>query len=208
MSSALNHLAQLAMDQGALAEARGYQEESLAQARESGYRGLEAIALFSLGVVASRQGVYHEAVAHEQAALALARAIGNQWLAGGALIQLGLVAVTQGHEAWDDALGYLREGLHTTLAIGAAPLVLYGLYGLADLRAREGDPAAAIELLSLVVQHPANMSGVKEMAAQLLAAQQALAPPPVAAAAMARGQARDLESAVHELAGDTLAEHP
>jgi hypothetical protein len=63
-----------------------------------------------------------------------------------------------------------------------------------------GSKARAVELLALVLSHPASSHEVKEKAQHLLAElEAALLLPEVLAAAQARGRARTLEEVVGEL---------
>jgi hypothetical protein len=72
------------------------------------------------------------------------------------------------------------------------------LVGAAVLAA-EGGIEKALELLALVLCHPASWQLVKDRALPLVAELEAELPPEAAAAARERGRARDLDTTVAEL---------
>ena len=67
------------------------------------------------------------------------------------------------------------------------------------LMAAEGKGARSLELLTLVLHHPASWQMTRDKAAARIAALEAELPPDVAAAARERGRARHLESTLAEL---------
>jgi hypothetical protein len=58
------------------------------------------------------------------------------------------------------AARYFDEALRVAAEIGATPLALEVLIGVARLRARAGQPEQAAELLGLALRHPASNSDV------------------------------------------------
>ena len=195
MSSALNHLGHITQDQHQFEEATVYLEESLALSRESGDRVGATVALFNLGAIAMQTGASREAVTHAQESLALAREVGSRSLTAAALSLLGLIACDQGPAGRRAALPYLQEALTIAMDSRAAPFALYAFFGFAKLRAREGQAIPAVELLGLVLHHPALIQGVRDLAEPLLAELEAALPSPDITAAQARGQAWTLEEA-------------
>jgi tetratricopeptide (TPR) repeat protein len=195
MSSALNHLGHITQDQRQFGEATVYLEESLELSRESGDRLGATVALFNLGAIAMQTGARREAVTYAQESLALAREVGSRSLISSGLSLLGLIACDQGAAGRRAAQPYLHEALTIALESRAAPFALYALFGFAKLRAREGQPIPAVELLGLVLNHPALIEGVRDLAEPLLAELEAGLPPPAVAAALDRGKAWTLEEA-------------
>src|SRR5207237_1445713 len=74
---------------GDLDRAEEYCGRALGIARGDGYRGGEAAALDSLGLLAQRAGRHEEALARYGAALGLCRELGNTYQEAGALDRLG-----------------------------------------------------------------------------------------------------------------------
>jgi hypothetical protein len=67
------------------------------------------------------------------------------------------------------------------------------------MRAAEGDPQRAVELLALVLQHPSTFQVTKDRAKRLLSQLQSEMAPETFAAATTRGQASDLKEIVPEI---------
>ena len=77
-------------------------------------------------------------------------------------------------------------------------MALYALVGLASLSAQEAQPERGVELLALVVEHPATFEWVRDRARDQLAELESAMRPEEFAAATARGQARELKEVVAE----------
>ena len=77
--------------------------------------------------------------------------------------------------------------------------VLHALTGVAHLLARAGEQERALELLVLILDHPASHQEFKSRAARLQAELTAELPPEVVEAAQERGRARDLDATVAKL---------
>jgi len=86
-----------------------------------------------------------------------------------------------GHDGWRDV---------------PAPLALAGT---ATLLAAEGEKERALELLALVLHHPASWQWTKDRAAALVAELEAELSPDAVAAALEHGRTRDLAATVAEL---------
>ena len=85
------------------------------------------------------------------------------------------------------------------MAIPDASLAPLALVGAASLMAAEGRKESALELLALVLYHPASWQLTRDQAAALVAELAAELPPEAAAAAQERGRARALEATMAEL---------
>ena len=90
------------------------------------------------------------------------------------------------------------------MSLGAVPLALEALAGIARLRAHEGHLEQAAEPLGLALHHPASSAESHIQAEPVLAALRDALPPERLAAALARGRARDLAAVVAGLGGETV----
>jgi tetratricopeptide (TPR) repeat protein len=110
---------------------------------------------------------------------------------------LGNAACGLGNYA--DARTYLRRSLELAVSAQMPSRHLLTLVGVARVWAKEGDKERALELLALVMNHRFSWQLAKDQAAPLIAELEAELSPEVAAAAQARGRARDLDATVAEL---------
>jgi len=83
------------------------------------------------------------------------------------------------------------------------PLVLEALSGFAHLSARTGEPERAMELLTLILDHPASAQEWKDRAARLQAELTTELPLELVGAAQERGRARGLDAMVAELLSES-----
>jgi tetratricopeptide (TPR) repeat protein len=129
-------------------------EQGLTMAREVDDRQLVADLLNNLGYLNHHcTGSLKKAKRRYQESLLIAREIGHCFGVTSTLINLGQLHIRLGEPqiAWE----YLREALQESVAIGAVPLTLEALVGVARQRTEAGQPMAAAELLGLVLNHPA-----------------------------------------------------
>ena len=131
----LHHIAAVHRDAGRPAEALRYAEQSLQQARESGYRRFEADALNVRGTVHLALGDHARALADHGAALAVAEAIEGGQPAAEA--RLGLAAAHRHLGQDDQARGYAREALAGAEA-GGFELLATRIRDLLELTAEPG----------------------------------------------------------------------
>ncbi len=191
-AGALNNLGLVAITLKAYAEAQAYFQESQAIFEEDGNQLGVALTSVNLGRIAHAQGRFTDARKLYQTSLSLAREIGKKWSVAYALNNLGLVACDLGE--LPEAARCFREGLQAASEAGAIPRALDGLGGLAVLRAKEGQAEQAVELLGLVLHHPASEHEALERAQLLLAELKADLPDEVTTAALNRGRTREWES--------------
>jgi tetratricopeptide (TPR) repeat protein len=92
-----------------------------------------------------------------------------------------------------------RQALETGRPARAIAFVLLTVAEIAALRMREGKREQTVELLALVLRHPATWQWAKDRAAPLFAALEAELAPELFAAAQERGKARDLDATVRKL---------
>ena len=165
--SLMSGLGLVAADQGNYALARQYMRASLEITRGLHNPTGTALVLTGLAWIEYLDGAYVEARTHSLESLRLSEAVGDRWMIGNNLGNLGKIVLALGDE--DDALDYLRQGLAVSMTIGATPLTLEILPGVAKLWMRRGHHKRALSLLHLAVTHPATYYEVKQQAEPLLA---------------------------------------
>ncbi len=131
----------LAADQGDLAAAHAFHEESLVIFRELGDERGAPRALTDLGISAMRDGRYAAARTFHEQSIALYRALGDRRGAAYALNNLGLVLANQhecaaARDAFEESLAIFREA-------GDARGVAISLTNLGHVRYRQGDFGSA-----------------------------------------------------------------
>ncbi len=194
---ALSNLGKIADGMGDLAGARALFEQCLAIDQETGDRRGVVIDLNNLAYTASRQGTHDEAWTLAQQALLLTRQIGDRDEAARVSENLAEICIAQGQDS--AAWGYLREALAEWVAMGKVGDSLYTLILVARLRARAGRPAEAVELVGLMLSHPAADAETKDDARSLLQELEGALPPGDVEAALARGAELDLEQVTAEV---------
>jgi predicted ATPase len=200
IADSLAHLAMLLPP----AEAEILLEESLALCREIDDPDGIARALCQLGERAAERGDPVLAQQLHGDALAIHRRIGYQHGMGDTFAFLG--AITRRLGDFTKAEAHLHEALRIFMEIEAAASALGVLLEQARLRVSEGDPEGAVELLALLIDHPAAPQPVRDLA---FALQDEIAPalaPETVKAAQVRGRARSLVATAEAILGIKLAE--
>jgi predicted ATPase/DNA-binding SARP family transcriptional activator len=185
-------------------------QEGLAIAEETGDLNSEVTSLNGLATVALALGQYAEAKQLFDRSLAAAT---EGWQSLVALIGLGNTNSALGET--QQARQLLCQALEEAVETGSMPEAMDALVGLAYLSAREEEPeradfrgpsassveplSRAAELLALALHHPTTTQMTKDRARDLLSRLEAELPPEVFAAAMERGQARDLDDVAAEV---------
>jgi class 3 adenylate cyclase len=178
-------------------QADTYLLEALSLAREAGAQTLAARALNILGENARNQVKYVEAVPYYQEALLIYRALGHQFGIALVTLNLGHVAAASGDAK--TAGGHYLASLRICLDIGALSFTVEGVAGLTGLKAAGGEAERALELLGLVLHHPACDEDVRLAANPVLAHLRASLPPEVVEAGLERGRALDFDSTARAL---------
>jgi tetratricopeptide (TPR) repeat protein len=178
-------------------EAKRLLQASLTIGREMGHPRHMARALAGLADVANTLGDHGEAIQLAQESLVLSEQFDAESLIGENLKTLGDAAcgLSDFHEAKKHYYRALEMAMATLDAFLAPPV----LVGTASLLAAEGRKDSALELLALVLHHPASSQSTRDQADVLVAELAAELPPEAVAAAQERGRARDLEATVAEL---------
>jgi tetratricopeptide (TPR) repeat protein len=188
-------LAAVASLRGEYGECKRYLEEGLAICEEVGHREGIAGCLNDLGEGARRQGKYAEAVRYYEESLAIRRELGLP--AAMLLNNLGHAYI--GLDKDDLGWRYLREALKESLTVGRVPIRLEIFVGVAWLQEKAGRHKLAAELLGLVLGHPALNEDTRWYAEPVLAMVRDSLPADELEAALARGEALDLDATVAEL---------
>jgi predicted ATPase/DNA-binding SARP family transcriptional activator len=196
----LNNLAWVANARGEPAEARRWLEKAFAFHQETPDKTLMAESLSQLGTAAYLEGAYMEAKQRYLESIEVSKGTGERWRRP-ALIGLGYATCALGE--YDASGRHFRNALQMAMEIGALPVVLDGLVGLACLLAASdpGEAAAeqAVGLLAFVLAHPSSTQETRDQATTLLAELEGRLSPATLAAAEARGRARDLPEIAREL---------
>lgn len=204
IAAALNNLGLIASAQKAFTEAQQRYQESLAICREIGDQRGIAITLNNVGEIAFAQGAYDEAKQYHQESLAIFREIGQTRGMMFALGYLGDVSFALGE--YGAAKEYYCQVLKLALDTYAAPRALDALAGLSALLAREGEGERAVELLALVLDHPASEKPTREKAQRQMAALAPQLSATVVASAQERGKARELAAVIEALLTETSSQ--
>jgi tetratricopeptide (TPR) repeat protein len=159
--------------------------------------------LIVLGHQALARGEYGEAREYYLRCLDISQEVGFPYAIQTSTKYLGKVTLSL--ERIQEAELHLVESLRITKEIGFVRDIINLLYEFARLRAAQGLPEEAVELLGLVIQHPASYKTrlgegrIRDSAKELLAKLEAEVPQGAYTAALARGQELDLEEVVVEL---------
>jgi tetratricopeptide (TPR) repeat protein len=190
LSFTLTDLGDVARLQGKPRQAQEYYEQGLALAKDTSNRTEVAFALGGLGKLAESRGNFEEAKRLALLSQDFYQTYRSDLHLGRAVFGLGDYQAAE--------LCFYRV---LTLASEAQrlPLVLEALSGFAHLSARMGEPERALELLTLVLSHPASAQECRDRAARLQAELTTELSPEVVGAAQERGRARDLDAMVAEL---------
>ena len=194
MSFTLEDLGDVARLQGQPRQAQEYYEQSLTLAKDTGNRTEVAYALWGLGKLAEIRGDFEEA---QQ----LAQQSKDFWQTYRSDLYLGWAVLGSGD--YQAAELYFHGVLKLATEAQRLPLVLEALSGFAHLSARTGEPERAMELLTLILDHPASAQEWKDRAARLQAELTTELPLELVGAAQERGRARGLDAMVAELLSES-----
>jgi predicted ATPase len=207
IAACLVNLGHAARIRGDYVAAKRYAERGLRLSRELGDRHSAGIALFNMGFVANAEGDYAAAAKQFAEGLAHAQALSDRRLIGICLHGLGFAAAGVGDVR--AAERYYHAALAETIGSGGLTIVLWVIVGIAQLQLRAGQPERAVELIGLVLGHPASGADTAQLAEPVLEAARAALTAEALEAALARGHPRDLEAVVAELlAGVESARSP
>lgn len=196
IASTLNNLGGVAGTLGEHAAARRLYEESRDLFREIGDRRGLAFVLNNLGHVLEALGEYAEAEALCQESLTIFREVGDRWGITNTLNNLGALACAMGECL--PSRRYFGEALTRAMELGAVPLALEALGGLAGNLALSGDWEKAVEMAALVLRHPACDRETRQKAERTIAQAAEHLPAEIVGAARSRGESRSLTEVAAE----------
>jgi predicted ATPase/DNA-binding SARP family transcriptional activator len=208
---ALEHVGWIAWCIGGarLVEATGYYEKAVAIYREIGERSRLSMCLADLALTLNDLGAYEKAQQHSLEGLAITEATGNLGLRSYNLCCLGVAAGGLGD--FQASRKYLLKSLQIAWEAQIPDNTLNTLYYLAMLSVQESvatdlpEPvklrykARALELLTLVVHHPATWQAIKDRAARLQLDLEVELAADVTALAKAQGRSKTLKAVVTEI---------
>ncbi len=166
VSAAYNSLGISAHSVGDYPKALACYEEGLAIARSSGQRYLTAMSLGNIAATNVLTSDFESVRRCAQEALAIAQEIGGGSLEAMALGVLGIAAIELGDEP--GALDYLNRAGRMYMAIGEVPQQLALIGGYARLRGKFKADPYAVDLLGVVINHPATQENDRLIARELL----------------------------------------
>jgi DNA-binding SARP family transcriptional activator len=160
---ALVSMARVAYGQGRYEESKDFCRRSIERCEETRNSWGKAFALTHLSRAYYRLNDYTGARHFLRKSMALAEQIGNRWVKAFALREAGrrgLMAEPQD--------GYLVEGLRLSLEIGAVPLMLNTMSGIAEVMMGRGETQNAVRLATFIQQHPVSEYEALQEAQQLI----------------------------------------
>jgi hypothetical protein len=122
--------------------------------------------------------------------------LGGLFYIGQSLTQMGRSLFALGNDV--EAERIWRESLRIAAGIRAIPVVLEALVCIASLRMKRGETQSALELLLMVLNHPACDQETKNRASDLRAELEAQLTSQQVEAALARAQAKTFEVVIDE----------
>jgi tetratricopeptide (TPR) repeat protein len=194
---ALDFLSRSALKLGRYDEARAALEENIALNRSIGFGWGLGTGYRALGKVAQVQGEHQQAVDMFRKSLDIFTELGGSWFVARVLAEMGESLLVLGNE--DEARRVWRESLHIATDIHGTPVVLEALAGFASLQAKQGAWERALELILLVLNHPASLQVTKERASVLRAELEAQLTPLQIKTIQARTGENTIEAVVKDL---------
>ncbi|MFN8475570.1 MAG: tetratricopeptide repeat protein [Anaerolineae bacterium] len=192
---ALRLFSQSAFSLGWYDEARAALEESAALNLSVGDRWGSGAAYRGLGVVAQARGQHQHAVAMFRKSLDTFIELGGGWWVARVLAEMGRSVFALGNEAKAESIWH--ESLRIATETHGTPVMLEALADLARLQAKRGNFEEALELLLIVLNHPAGFQETKTRARHLCMELEAQLTSEHVDAVRGRVQAKTLEATVH-----------
>jgi predicted ATPase/DNA-binding XRE family transcriptional regulator len=193
----LNFLGQSALALGRFDEARKALEESVELNTSVGARWNLGHAFQGLGAVAQAQGEHRRAADLFLKAVDTFTELGGLFYIGQGLAQMGQSLFALGNDV--EAERIWRESLRIAAEIRGIPVVLEALVGIASLRAKRGETQSALELLLIVLNHPACDQEIKNRASALQAELETQLTPAQIEATQVRAGEETFEAVVEDL---------
>jgi predicted ATPase/transcriptional regulator with XRE-family HTH domain len=193
----LDFLSRSAFRLGRYDQARAALEENVALNRSIGFGWGLGTAYRALGIVAQAHGEHQQAVVMFSKGLDTFTELGGNWFVARVLAEMGGSMLALGNEA--EAGRVWREALRIATELHGTPVALEALVGIARLKAKQVNSEQALELLLIVLNHPASFQKTKDRAEALRAELEAQLTSQQVAAAQARAKATTFEAAVEQI---------
>jgi predicted ATPase/transcriptional regulator with XRE-family HTH domain len=194
---ALDFLGRSALRLGRYDDAHAALEENVALNSSIGFGWGLGTAYRALGKVVQAQGEHKQAVAMFRKSMDIFTELGGRWFMARVLAEMGGSILELGNE--DEARRVWLESLHIATDIHATPVALEALAGLASLQAKQGDREHALELLLMVMNHPASLQVTKNRADRLRAELETQLTPTQIEAIQAHTGEKTFEAVVEDL---------
>jgi len=178
-------------------EARAVLEESVALNSSVGDRWGLGSAYRGLGIIAQVLGQHQEAVVMFGKGLDTFTELGGSWWVARVLCDMSRSVFALGNHA--EARRVWRESLRIATEIHATPVALEALACYASLQAEPDDMEHALELLLIVLNHPATVQETRNRAAHLRIELEAQLTSRQVEAAQVRAQAKTFEAIVEDV---------
>jgi tetratricopeptide (TPR) repeat protein len=162
---ALDFLSRSALRLGRYDDARAALEENVALNSSIGFGWGLGTAYRALGKVEQAQGKHEQAVAMFRKSMGIFTELGGRWFMAHVLAEMGGSILALGNDA--EARRLWRESLQIATDIHGTPVALEALVGFAHLRAKQGVREDALELVLMVLNHPASLQVTKNRASAL-----------------------------------------
>jgi tetratricopeptide (TPR) repeat protein len=192
----LDFLSRSALRLGRYDEARLALEENVTLNGSIGFVWGLGTAYRGLGIVAQAQGKHHQAVDMFRKSLDTFTGLGGNWWVARVLADMSWSIFALGNDI--DAERIWRESLRIAAETHGHPVALEALVGLASLHAKRGAMVDALDLLLIVLNHPASLQETKDRAARLRTDLEAQLTPQQVTSARERAQAKTLDAAIDE----------
>jgi len=186
-------------------ESKRYVEASLKLSNEIENTISLALCYTSLGGLAIHYRDFPDAKKYFARCFQLSKKLGFRWLSSNAIKYLGQIALSTGD--LDEAHKHLTQSLKIAYDLGLDRDVANHLYNFASLRVAQDKIEEGVELLSLLLQHPASYQArsgggsIRDRAKGLLADLENKLSQDMYMAALKRGELFELEDVVVELIG-------
>jgi len=193
----LNFLGQIALTLGQYNVARTALEESVALNSSVGARWNLGHAYQGLGAVAQAQDEHQRAVDMFRKGVDTFTELGGRFYAAQGLAEMGRSVVALGNST--EAERVWGESLRIATEIHGTPVALEALAGLATLQAKRGNMGHALELLLIVLNHPASVQETKDRASHLRFELEAQLTRQQVEAAQAQARSKRFDQVVEEI---------
>jgi tetratricopeptide (TPR) repeat protein len=203
MADAINNLAIAASGLKDYEEAKRLFQDCLAIYKEIGVTSSIAVTLTNLGEIAIAMGEYDNAIHFAQESWQFYKKVDEQERSPELSWYFRVLGEASfGLKQYQRAKKYLYQALDSAVINLSNYYILLSFVGIAQLLAIEGEKERSLELLTLVLHHPASWQWTKDKALRILPEIESGVPPDITEAAKKRGMERDLQKTAEELLVD------